>query len=41
MASLANYQTALELITYSVSPSNGDPTALGNDTEPNHRLVGE
>ncbi len=32
MASLANYQTALELITYSVSPSNADPTALGNDT---------
>jgi hypothetical protein len=31
-ASLANYQTALDSITYSFTPSNGDPTGLGTDT---------
>ena len=31
-ASLANYQTALDSITYSISPSNGDPTGGGGDT---------
>jgi Repeat of unknown function (DUF5648)/CARDB len=30
-SSLANYQTALESITYSFSPSNGDPTQGGSD----------
>jgi len=32
VASVANYQTALESITYSVSPSNSDPTGGGSDT---------
>ena len=31
-ASQANYQTALELITYGFSPSNGDPTGGGSAT---------
>src|SRR6202008_3341109 len=31
-ATLANYQTALDSITYSFSPSNGDPTGGGSDT---------
>jgi hypothetical protein len=31
-ASLANYQTALESITYSFTPSNGDPTGGGSHT---------
>ena len=31
-ASVANYQTALESVTYSFSPANGDPTAGGSDT---------
>ncbi len=31
-SSLVNYQTALESITYSFSPTNGDPTAGGGDT---------
>jgi hypothetical protein len=30
-ASLANYQTALESVTYNFSPVNGDPTAGGSD----------
>ena len=29
---MANYQTALDSITYSFSPSNGDPTGGGGDT---------
>ena len=28
-ASIANYQTALESVTYSFSPTNGDPTGGG------------
>ncbi|MEA2737570.1 MAG: hypothetical protein QOH05_877, partial [Acetobacteraceae bacterium] len=31
-ASVANYQSALESITYSFNPSNGDPTAGGGNT---------
>ena len=31
-ATLAQWQTALEAVTYSFSPSNGDPTAGGSDT---------
>jgi hypothetical protein len=31
-ASVADYQTALESVTYSFSPTNGDPTAGGSDT---------
>ncbi len=31
-ATLAQWQTALESVTYSVSPSNGDPTGGGGDT---------
>ena len=31
-ASAANYQTALDSITYSFTPSDGDPTAGGSDT---------
>jgi hypothetical protein len=31
-SSVANYQTALDSITYSFSPSNGDPTGGGGDT---------
>jgi large repetitive protein len=31
-ATVGNYQTALESITYSFSPTNGDPTAAGADT---------
>jgi hypothetical protein len=31
-ASVANYQTALESVTYSFSPANGDPTNGGADT---------
>ena len=31
-SSIANYQTALDSITYSFSPSNGDPTGGGGDT---------
>ena len=31
-ASLANYQTALDSITYSFNPANGDPTGGGGDT---------
>ncbi len=31
-ASVANYQTALDSITFGVSPSNGDPTDGGSDT---------
>ncbi len=31
-ASVANYQSALNSITYSFSPSNGDPTGGGSDT---------
>jgi hypothetical protein len=31
-ASVADYQTALDTITYSFSPSNGDPTGGGGDT---------
>ena len=30
-ASVANYQTALDTITYSFSPTSGDPTAAGTD----------
>ena len=30
-ASIANYQAALDTITYSFSPTNGDPTAAGTD----------
>jgi len=33
-ASLANYQTALDSITYIFSPTNGDPTSGGSDTSP-------
>jgi hypothetical protein len=32
IASLATYQTALESITYSFNPSDGDPTGGGSDT---------
>ena len=32
VASVADYQTALESITYSFSPSNSDPTGGGGDT---------
>ena len=32
VASVVNYETALESITYSVSPSNSDPTGGGSDT---------
>src|SRR6202043_3802747 len=31
-ASVANYQAALDSITYSFNPSNGDPTAGGGNT---------
>ena len=31
-ASVADYQTALDSITYSFTPSNGDPTGGGSDT---------
>src|SRR5262249_16384400 len=31
--SIANYQTALDSITYSFPPTNGDPTAGGGDTQ--------
>ena len=31
-ATLAHYQTALDSITYSFTPSNGDPTSNGSDT---------
>ena len=31
-SSVGNYQTALDSITYSFSPSNGDPTSGGGDT---------
>jgi hypothetical protein len=30
-SSVANYQTALDSITYNFSPANGDPTAAGRD----------
>ena len=37
-ASLANYQTALDSITYSFSPANGDPTAGGSRHRAHHQL---
>jgi ELWxxDGT repeat protein len=36
-ASISNYQSALETITYDFSPANGDPTDAGSD--PDRRIV--
>ena len=42
-ASVANYQAALDCITYSFTPAppTGDPTDGGTDTEPEHQLDGD
>ncbi len=40
-ASVADYQAALDSITFSFSPSNGDPTNDGTDTQPDNRLDGD